>query len=198
MVKIVPSLESKCQFTIVWNLSPNLIHESRKKKMLRTSITDSSSSRSLMTGSAPLTYLIVRPLYLRKKSINHEGIFFIYIMWSKSGYIYYLLGRSLLIKACTWGYAPKRHPHTSRMAFGYLDSLDSKVLPSSVQQLLQLFVITCLSFMSNLWISSQEEHSNVGVWKPRERHSSRLWRDNVSITNWDSSASTTEGLIFTR
>ena len=107
MVKIVPSLESKCQFTIVWNLSPNLIHESRKKKMLRTSITDSSSSRSLMTGSAPLTYLIVRPLYLRKKSINHEGIFFIYIMWSKSGYIYYLLGRSLLIKACTWGYAPE-------------------------------------------------------------------------------------------
>jgi len=138
--------------------------------MASSSTTSSSSSNNLMIGSFPRTYLIVKPGYL----------------WT----------RSLLIKACTWGYAPKRHPHTSRMAFGYFDSLDSNVLPSSVQQSLQLFVITCLSFMSNLWISSQEEQSNVGVWKPRVRHSSRLWRATDSITNWVSSANKAAGFIF--
>ena len=167
--------------------------------MASSSTTSSSSSNNLMIGSFPRTYLIVKPGYLYNSfmiSFNKR----IGMDWNIEKmiikHIIYLWTRSLLIKACTWGYAPKRHPHTSRMAFGYFDSLDSNVLPSSVQQSLQLFVITCLSFMSNLWISSQEEQSNVGVWKPRVRHSSRLWRATDSITNWVSSANKAAGFIF--
>ena len=108
----------------------------------------------------------------------------------------YLFGRSLLIKACTCGYAPKRHPQTSRMAFGYFDSLDSSVFPSSVQQFLQLPEIICLSWMSNLWISSQEEHNRVGLLKPRARHSSKLWIATDSITNWVNKATVVDQSIM--
>ena len=108
----------------------------------------------------------------------------------------YLLTRSLLIKACTCGYAPKRHPQTSRMALGYFDSLDSSVLPSSVQQFLQLPEIICLSWMSNLWISSQEEHNRVGLLKPRARHSSKLWIATDSITNWVNKATVVDQSIM--
>ena len=172
--------------------------------MASSSTTSSSSSNNLMIGSFPLTYLMVKPGYLYNQLIRNFNQKFwmkrVSYHWNIENrfnlHINYLWTRSLLMKACTWGYAPKRHPHTSRMAFGYFDSLDSNVLPSSVQQSLQLFVITCLSFMSNRWISSQEEQSNVGVWKPRVRHSSRLRRATDSITNWVSSANKAAGFIF--
>ena len=86
-----PSLCSTCR----WPMSKKLTDKGKMGKwtinnikvdLFIASSTDSSSSSSLITGSAPRTYLMVRPGYL--------------------------LDRSLLIKAWTWGYAPRRHPQT--------------------------------------------------------------------------------------
>jgi len=109
--------------------------------MASSSATSSSSSSSLMIGSAPLTYLMVRPGYLA--------------------------GRSLLMNAATCGYAPRRHPHTSRIALSYLTLSRVEAPPSSVQQASQS-AITAPS--SNCFRSWQEEHSSFAELKPRSRH----------------------------
>jgi len=107
----------------------------------RVSATSSSSSRSLITGSAPRTYLMVRPGYLA--------------------------GRSLLMNAATCGYAPKRHPHTSRIARSYL-VFSSVALPASLVQHLKQSVDRVPR--SNCFRSSQLEHSNFAELNPRSRH----------------------------
>ena len=142
----------------------------------KVSATDSSSSSSLMMGSAPRTYLMVRPGYLRyefncpknekfklngilaccliarrsfydilqsyQKCCSLGILLMVQWFWIKDNLLWsqynYLAGRSDLMKACTCGYAPSRHPHTSKMALGYLvDS--SNFLPSAVQHSLQSF-----------------------------------------------------------
>merc|ERR1719435_309699 len=60
-----------------------------------------------MTGSAPRTYLMVKPGYLA--------------------------GRSLLMNAATCGYAPSRHPQTSSTALTYFTFSRLAEPPSSVQ-----------------------------------------------------------------
>ena len=95
-----------------------------------------------MMGSAPRTYLMVRPGYL--------------------------LGRSLLMNAATCGYAPSRHPHTSRMAFSYLVFSSEAEPPSSVQHLTQS---AATLLRSNCLRSSQEEHSSLAELNPLARHS---------------------------
>lgn len=105
--------------------------------MARVSAVNSSSSSSLITGSAPRTYLIVKPGYL--------------------------LGRSLLIKACTCGYAPSRHPHTSSIALGYF--VVSSLRPSSVQHFVQSDTKDGLTL--NFDRSSHDEHNSAALLKPK-------------------------------
>jgi len=105
--------------------------------MANVSATDSSSSRSLMMGSAPLTYLMVRPGYLAGRLSD-------------------------LMNACTCGYAPSRNPHTSRMALEYLTA-SSSFLPSSVQHRPQSLL---RSPRENRPRVSQSEHIRLGVLKP--------------------------------
>jgi len=108
--------------------------------MARVSTTSSSSSSSLMMGSAPLTYLMVRPGYRA--------------------------GRSLLIKAATCGYAPKRHPHTSRIARSYL-VFSSVALPASLLQ--HFSQPSDRAARSNWRRSAQAEHRSLAELKPRSR-----------------------------
>ena len=84
----------------------------------------------------------------------------------------YLLARSLLMNACTCGYAPNRHPHTSKMAFGYFESRTSSFRPSSLQHFLQS--VTMEAETENLDKSSQLEHNNWLLLKPKLLHSSGL------------------------
>ena len=84
----------------------------------------------------------------------------------------YLLARSLLMNACTCGYAPNRHPHTSKMAFGYFESRTSSFRPSSLQHFLQSETMEAET--ENLDKSSQLEHNNWLLLKPKLLHSSGL------------------------
>ena len=70
-------------------------------------------------------------------------------------------------KMPTCGYAPRRHPHTSRIALSYLTLSRVEAPPSSVQQDSQS-AITAPS--SNCFRSWQEEHSSFAELKPRSRH----------------------------
>lgn len=72
----------------------------------------------------------------------------------------------------TCGYAPNRHPQTSRMAFGYLVSLASSCRPSSLQQLRQLLMRS--DDTENRDKSSQEEQRTWARLKPSCWHSSGL------------------------
>ena len=73
----------------------------------------------------------------------------------------------------TCGYAPKRHPHTSRIALSYLTLSRVEAPPSSVQQASQS-AITAPS--SNCLRSWQEEHSSFAELNPRSRHLDDLYK----------------------
>ena len=94
-----------------------------------------------MTGSAPRTYLMVRPGYLA--------------------------GRSLLMNAATCGYAPSRHPHTSKIARSYL-VFSSVALPASLVQ--HLVQSPDKEPRSNCFKSSQLEHNSLAELKPSSKH----------------------------
>merc|ERR1719357_1049898 len=127
--------------------------------MASSSATSSSSSSSLMIGSAPLTYLMVRPGYLA--------------------------GRSLLMNAATCGYAPRRHPHTSRMALSYLTLSRVEAPPSSVQQASQSAITTP---RSNCFKSWQEEQSSLAELKPRSRHLAAAEASSPPSRGWQADA----------
>ena len=70
----------------------------------------------------------------------------------------------------TCGYAPRRHPHTSRMALSYLTLSRVEAPPSSVQQASQSAITAP---RSNCFKSWQEEQSSLAELKPRSRHLQR-------------------------
>ena len=75
-----------------------------------------------------------------------------------------------------------QNTYTSRMALGYFESLESSCLPSSLQQLRQLFVMSVDT--ENLLRSSQEEHRTWARLNPKSLHSSALRsRPKVMWTN---------------
>merc|ERR1719431_124764 len=94
-----------------------------------------------MTGSAPRTYLMVKPGYLA--------------------------GRSLLMNAATCGYAPSRHPQTSSTALTYFTFSRLAEPPSSVQHCSQSLATTAKSkFLQSL----QAEQSSLAELNPLSRH----------------------------
>merc|ERR1711953_566485 len=76
------------------------------------------------------------------------------------------------MNACTWGYAPSRHPHTSKIAFGYLESRTSNFRPSSRQHFRQS--ATWAADTENRAKSSHELQVKDNVLNPKLLHSSGL------------------------
>jgi len=102
-----------------------------------------SSSFSLMIGSAPRAYLMLRA------DPNWRGL-------------------SPFTNACTWGYRPNFHPQTASSAYGYVSisvSLEESSWQHPMQPSLSLWRL-------NLSSSSQELHIKLLV-KPIPWHSSR-------------------------
>merc|ERR1719367_2347258 len=102
----------------------------------------------------------------------------------------YLLGRSLLMNAATCGYAPKRHPHTSRIAFSYLVFSRLADPPSLTQHWTQSWATL---LRSNCFKSSHEEQRSLAELKPFSRHwaasslSAWTWTQSIMVTSWPTS-----------
>ena len=123
------------------------------------------------------TYLLARSLLMNACKMKRNIIFIIQlisieisVLYSES--IWYIESNWKQKITCTWGYAPSRHPHTSKIAFGYLESRTSNFRPSSRQHFRQS--ATWAADTENRAKSSHELQVKDNVLNPKLLHSSGL------------------------